>query len=255
MNEALEMDIAGDHKIIDMDAVADAAVDATGNQKSAFCYAEISQQNKFTCSACGEFNDILGTFGYCTVCGTRNDLQELTGRILPSLRDRINAGGAYEGCVRDAVAIFDSFVGRYVKLLLELVPLMSSRRKRLENKRFHNLRSVDTGLKEIFGIDILDGLSSDDIGFAERMFHRRHIYEHRGGEADEEYITNSGDNAVRPKQALHETVESAHRIVGVVQKMASNLHGAFHEIFPPEQRPIEGHRRNQELAKQRRSGR
>jgi hypothetical protein len=50
-----------------------------------FYYSEERQQKPFHCSACGGFNDILGKFGYCTVCGTRNDLEEFqAARKLPS---------------------------------------------------------------------------------------------------------------------------------------------------------------------------
>jgi len=253
MNEALRVDVGGEY-VIDMDAVADAA-DASIEKKPPFYYAELSQQNRFTCKSCGGFNDILGTFGYCTVCGTRNDLQELADKTIQFLRDRINAGGPYEACVRDAVAAFDSFVSQYVKQLVRLVPLTPARKNRLENGRFHNLQMVAAELKETFDIDILDGLKPDDIEFAKLMFHRRHVYEHEGGEADEEYIANSGDKTVRPKQALRETIESAHRIAWAVQKMASNLHHGFHEIFPPEVRPIQEHQRNEEFARNRRARR
>jgi hypothetical protein len=44
--------------VIDMDAVADAA--GKDVEKPPFYYAEQSQQKQFNCSACGEFNDILG---------------------------------------------------------------------------------------------------------------------------------------------------------------------------------------------------
>jgi hypothetical protein len=64
------------------------------------------------------------------------------------------------------------------------------------------------------------------------MFHRRHVYEHNGGEADEKYIADSGDASVRPKQALRETQESANRIVSIILRMCENLHAGFHEIFP-----------------------
>ena len=40
-------------------------------------------------------------------------------------------------------------------------------------------------IKEIFGIDILEGLDPEDVAFAKLIFHRRHVYEHKGGEADE----------------------------------------------------------------------
>jgi len=106
---------------------------------------------------------------------------------------------------------------------------------RLEKGRFHNLQSVATNLKEILDIDILDGLKAEDVEFAKLMFHRRHVYEHKGGEADEKYIADSGNTSVCPKQGLRETRESAHRIVGLVLRMAADLHRGFHEILPAEE--------------------
>jgi hypothetical protein len=249
MDEALQLNVNGEY-VIDMDAVADAA-NASNGEKPRFYYAELSQQNTFTCNACGGFNDILGTFGYCTVCCTRNDLQELSDQTIQSLRDRINAGGQYEACVRDSIAAFDSFVSQYVKQLVKRIPLTPARRNRLENGRFHNLQVVATELKETFDIDILEGLAAEDIAFAKLMFHRRHVYEHGGGEADEKYLADSGDKTVKLKQTLRETVESAHQIAGIVVRMASNLHNGFHEIFPPEERPIEEHREKLELVRSR----
>jgi hypothetical protein len=52
MQEVLSADIDGDH-VIDMDAVADAA--GSTAEKPPFYYTEQSQQNKFTCNACGSF--------------------------------------------------------------------------------------------------------------------------------------------------------------------------------------------------------
>lgn len=242
MAQALQMDV-GSQCVIDMDAVADAA-DAAIQNKPDFYYVELSQQNRFTCRACGGFNDILGTFGYCAICGTRNDFQEFSDKTIQSVRDRINAGGPYEGCVRDTVAGFDSFVGQYLRQLTQRVPMTPARKARFETSRFHNLQLVAAQLKETFDINILDGLEPDDIEFATLMFHRRHVYEHRGGEADEKYIADSGDTTVKLKQALRETVESSHRIAGMVHKMARNLHRGFHEIFPPDQGSIEKHQRN-----------
>jgi hypothetical protein len=230
MNEALNVNVNGEY-VIDMDVVADAA-NAGIAEKPRFYYAELSQQNRYICKACDGFNDILGTFGYCTVCGTRNDFQEMSDKTVPKLRERINAGGQFEDCVRDAVAAFDSFVGQYVNQLVKRVPMTLARRNRLVNGRFHNLKLTADELKEIFGIQLLDGLDSDEVNFATLMFHRRHVYEHGGGEADEKYITDSGDNSVRLKQALRETVQSAHRIAAAVHKMAANLHRGFHEIIP-----------------------
>jgi hypothetical protein len=239
MSEVIEKGEEGEY-IIDMDVVAD----AVGQQaeKPPFYYAEESQQHKFTCDACGEITDILGTYGYCSSCGTRNDLRELSEKIVPAIRDRINAGGPYEACVRDIVAAFDSFVGQYVQQLIKIVRMTSGRRERLSRMRFHNLKATALDLKQIFDIDILRTVSDEDRDFAKLMFFRRHVYEHLGGEADEKYIEESGDTTVRPKQALRESQESAHRIAGIIVKMAKNVHEGFHEIVPVLEEPIRRYR-------------
>lgn len=236
LGNALEGGQAGEY-IIDMDAVAEAA--GKDIEKPAFFYAEERQQNLFTCKACGEVNDVLGTYAYCSSCGTRNDLQELEKRM-QGIRDRINAGGAYEACVKEVVAAFDSFAGQYAKQLLARVPLTPARESRIEKTSFHNLGVTTEIFRNIFDINIVAGMSNEDIAFATLMFHRRHVYEHKGGEADEKYIKDSGDN-VRLKQAIHETQESAHRTANLVTKLAENLHKGFHEIFPPLEEPIRRH--------------
>jgi len=228
----------GEH-VIDLDAVADAVESI---EKPPFYYAEESQQNKFTCEICGCVVDILGKFGYCSLCGTRNDIQELA-RTLDVIRKRINTEDAREACVRDAVAAFDSFVGQYVRELVRRVPMTKSRINRLENSRFHNVILVRDELRNTFDIDIFDGIEAEDQRFAALMFLRRHVYEHNGGEVDEDYISQSGDTSVRLKQALRETQESAHKTVGIVMRMAKNLHDGFHEVLPPDEETIKMRRR------------
>jgi hypothetical protein len=244
---ALDSNTDGEHAI-DLDAVAEAV---GKSDKPPFYYAEETQQNKFNCEACGTFNDILETFGYCSRCGTRNDLQQLKSKTIPRLRERINRDGPYETCAKEAVAAFDSFAGQYAKQLIRLVPMTQSRLNRLERMLFHNFETVATELKNVFDIDVLKGLDESDVKFATMMFHRRHVYEHRGGEADEKYIVDSGDTTVRLKQALRETQESAHRIASLVVKLATNLHVGFHEIIPPEDGAIAEFRRRSRLSAQR----
>ncbi len=236
LSDALYSGQSGKH-IIDMDAVAEAV--GKSQTKPAFYYAEERQQNQFKCLACGDENDVLGTYAYCSSCGTRNDLQEIEV-VIKGIRDRVNSGGPYEACVKEVVAAFDSFAAQYAKQLLARVPLTPARKSRLERAHFHNLATASEIFRAIFDINIMSGISPDDAAFAALMFHRRHVYEHNGGEADEKYIADSGDQ-VRLKQALRETQESAHRIASVVVKLATNLYKGFHDIFPPHQKPIEWH--------------
>lgn len=243
LSNALYSGQSGEYTI-DMDAVAEAA--GKNHTKPAFYYAEERQQNLFTCTACGKISDVLGTYAYCGSCGTRNDLQELV-RTVQGIRDRINAGGPYEACVKELVAAFDSLAGQYAKQFLARIPLTLARKTRLEKTHFHNLETVTNIFRNMFDVELLIDMSTEDLAFATLMFHRRHVYEHRGGEADEKYIRDSGDQ-VRMKQALRETQESAHRTASLVVKLATNLHKGFHDIFPPIQGPIQLYARRKNTA-------
>ena len=119
--------------------------------------------------------------------------------------------------------------------------LRSARKARLARMRFHNLQTTATEFKAAFDIDILEGLTPDELAFATLMFHRRHVYEHHGGQVDEKYLAASGDTSVRLRQQIRETQESAHRLIGLVEKMARNLHEQFHDIFPPHEKLIESY--------------
>ena len=225
--------------VIDMDAVADAV--GKNIQKPPFYYAEESQQKRFSCSACGQFNDILGRFCYCSTCGTRNDLYELESDTLARIRKEINEVGAYGRRAAEAVGAFDIFVRQYARQIVQRVPMRSARKSRMEKMTFHNLANVAAELKGLCDIDPCEGLNASDVAFATTMFHRRHVYEHNGGVVDEKYLSDSGDTTVRVNQEIRETQESAHRIVGIVGRMARSVHEGFHDIFPPEKEPIRRH--------------
>jgi hypothetical protein len=222
---------------IDMDEVADAAGKDAAD-KPAFYVAEESQQHKFKCRACDEFNDILGRFGYCSLCGTRNDLTEFEDRTVIAIRDRLNAGAPAHDCVRDAVSAFDSFVAQYAKQLAEQVPMTARRVSRLTKLSFHDLEDVRRIFRDWFDIDICAGIKDAEVDKIKLMFYRRHIYEHNGGEVDQKYLDNSGDTTVRLKQVIRETQEGTHALLGSLVKMARNLHAGFHELIEVENGPI-----------------
>ena len=222
--------------LIDMDAVADAA--GKEGPKPAFYVAEQSQQQKYKCAACDEFNDILGRFGYCSACGTRNDLQEFKSKTVTAIRASLNSGGPPEDSLKDIVGAFDTLAGQYGKQLAALVPMTERRAKRLNKQRFHNLTEVRDTFLGWFDIDVFKGISADEQGFARRMFLRRHLYEHNGGEVDQQYLDASGDTSVRLKQHIRETGENVHSLIGFVERFALNLHNGFHELLPPVEAPI-----------------
>lgn len=230
LDGALSADEDGAH-IIDMDAVADAA--GQDVEKPPFYYAEESQQKQFDCGACGEFNDILGRFAYCSVCGTRNDLNEFEGIIIPAIRNELNRGAIPSNCLKDIGSAFDTFVGQYAGQLIRNRPMRSARRERIGKMRFHDLAATRRELMGGFDIDICEGLTEAEITTATRSFQRRHVYEHNGGEVDEKYLRDSGDTSVRLKQAIRETQAGVHEFANLALRMARNLHRGFHDIYEP----------------------
>ncbi|WP_407151015.1 hypothetical protein [Bradyrhizobium sp. ORS 86] len=236
LDEALSADEDGAH-VIDMDAVADAA--GRDVEKPPFYYAEQSQQKQFNCSACGEFHDILGRFAYCSACGTRNDLSELEGSIIPAIRNDLNRGAVPSGCLKDIGSAFDTFVGQYAGQLIRNRPMRSGRRERIGKMRFHDLVATRRELLGGFDIDICEGLTEVEIATATRLFQRRHVYEHNGGEVDEKYLRDSGDTSVRLKQSIRETQAGVHEFASLVLRMARNLHRGFHDIYEPAKAAID----------------
>lgn len=223
--------------LIDMDVVANAAGKDTAD-KPTFYIAEESQQHKFTCRECEEFNDILGRFGYCSRCGTRNDLSEFEDRTVIAIRERLNSGAPPHDCVRDAVSAFDSFVAQYARELAKQVPMTQRRVMKLTRGTFHDIGEVQDVFQNYFDIDICDGIKVSEFSKIKLMFHRRNIYEHNGGEVDQRYLDSSGDTTVRLKQVIRETQEGAHELLGSLVKMARNLHAGFHELIEVEEAPI-----------------
>jgi hypothetical protein len=72
------------------------------------------------------------------------------------------------------------------------------RRARLEKVRFHDFQSVERDMRDTFDINVAKDLTDDEKAFAILMFHRRHVYEHFGGEADQKCINDSGEKVLRP---------------------------------------------------------
>lgn len=237
--------------VIDMDVVADAVGKET--EKPSFYVSEESQQHKFTCTACNEFNDILGRYGYCSACGTRNDLADFESHSIPEIRTRLNADDLPENCLRDAVSAFESYMVQGAKQFIELVPLSRQRKDRL-SKSFHRLDETHKIFLDWFDIDIFASMSQSEQDATIRMFYRRHIYEHNGGVVDQKYLDRSGDTGVRLNQRINESKGSVHTLLGSLVKMARNFHDGFHELIPPISEPIEYFTKQKEQREQHESG-
>ncbi|MEK6762735.1 MAG: hypothetical protein AABY96_08475 [Nitrospirota bacterium] len=223
--------------VLDMDEVADAV--GKEGEKPSFYISEKSQQNKFTCESCEEFNDILGRFGFCSLCGTRNDLSIFERQTVPGVRDRLKTGAPPEDCLRDGVSAFDSFIAQYAKQLSFWVKMTQRRKDRLRSHSFHNLAELRETFQNWFDINVCSGMRDDECHNVSIMFFRRHLYEHNGGEVDQKYLDNTGEANLQVKQYIREKQEDVHELLSSLVKMARNVHSGFHQLLPPDQDPIQ----------------
>ncbi len=222
--------------VVDMDALADQSV---AELRTDFYYAAESQQTRYNCNHCNEFNDIRGLYGYCAACGWRNNRQMIAGS-LDGERVRLNAGSnPAEQVVRNVISQFDACCRDLTRQIASRIPMKSARAADLCRAAFHDIdASVISTLKTMFEIDLLRGLTAD-LAFLRRAFHRRHVFEHNAGVADERYVRESGDAQAKIGVLLRETKESANRLVGCVNRMIENFDCDFHEVFLPNQKAIE----------------
>lgn len=248
INNALNSEKDGEYEI-DMDKVADAA--AKGVPQPEYYYAEESQQNQFSCQACGDVNDILGRYGYCGCCGTHNGMQEVFEE-LNELKERVETTNEYESCVKHAVSAFDSYARKIVQQLSERIPMTPRAAKQTATAVFPNLNKCEELFYTKFDIKIFGTMKQPEREFSALMFHRRHVYEHNGGEVDERYIRDSGDTTVKLKQSINENKKSASRLIENVKTLVENLHSGFHLIFPPENEPVQNHQRHLQLMEESR---
>ena len=201
-------------------------------------FVEKSKQTKFTCESCGNLNDILGRFAFCSGCGTRNDLAMLEADV-EALRNAVNGGSIQLAtALKEAVDGFDTIGRNIARQLCALVPMTPARYGRWEKANFAQLDDIATGLKADFDIDVLKGLDTHDRSFTNRMFHRRHLHSHKGGVVDRKYLADTGDTSVETGQLLKETQGDIHRLLGCVTRIAKNLLAGFHEIIPVLDGPI-----------------
>jgi len=211
-------------------------------------FVEKAKQTKFTCVPCGNRNDILGRFGYCSSCGSRNDATMFEEDIR-SIRDGLNAGSQVASALKDTVDAFDTMGRNYASQLCCHVLMTSQRRNKWERANFAQFSDIVRGLKRDFDIDMLKSVDEADAAWINLMFHRRHLYAHKGGIADQKYLDESGDTTVQLGQLVRETQENVHRLASNLVKIARNLHDGFHSIIPTHAEPIGHHR--ERLARRR----
>lgn len=224
---------AGESVTLDLDELAETA----GANEAPTAFAEERQQTRFKCTDCGTWSDIAGRYGKCPNCGRRNSFA-LASRQLDALVDRVTnprypndkreeRDAEWRSIVKECVSIFEGFA-RDLRDRLVTIPATPVRRKAVEAISFHDpIRSAEE-LKAFFDIDLLRDLGNDERAFILTRFKRRHIYEHRAGVADDDYVRS--DPTVRVGQLVKERSSNVATLIAHVRTMMKNFDEAFHSL-------------------------
>lgn len=208
------------------------------NNKSPWIYKEQIQQTDFKCSNCKTENDILGEYGICSSCGHLNFKQIIKRKIDEtesrfsfvdnSIEDRHERETEWEKLLR-CVSDFDGLANELKKFFLK-IPQHPKRKSELSNLSFQNIINANDKINIWFGFQILEKISEDDRDFLNKMFNKRHIFTHKNGRVDEEYLKNTNDLTVKLYQTIRLRSNEIKRLIPLVRMISDNLLNGFLEI-------------------------
>jgi len=158
-----------------------------GNPTPIAYYSESELEERITCSECTLEYTIYGAFGFCPDCGAHNSLQIANANLdlviktltLSQTAPPEIAAKLVENALEDAVSCFDGFG-----------------REHCANLPFKiSFQSIETAQQKLFreaGFDISSGLGVDQWKFVCDQFQKRHLFAHKMGVIDSEFISKTG---------------------------------------------------------------
>jgi len=124
-----------------------------------------------------------------------------------------------ENALEDCVSTFDGF-GRE---LCRTHAHKSTSPNRGERISFQNLNGAKMHVLTAFGIDLTTCVTSTEWELAVRSFQKRHLFAHKMGVVDEDYIARTADPTAIVGRKI--TIEATHvrEVVRVIRKVAQYL--------------------------------
>jgi hypothetical protein len=215
------------------------AVKALPNNRPAWVLTEENQQHSFTCGKCRVVFNILGEYGNCPSCGARNyslvfgsrmrALEQRFSEADSRLSEKHQRGEEWKSILVRCVSEFEA-VANDMRKQLTRIPSTPKRKADLRNLSFQNPIKANDCLRNWFAIELLNGLPEADCIFLNKMFNRRHLVVHKGGQVDEEYLKNTNDSSVRLNQIIRTDSNEIRRLITLTRKCAQNLISGFESI-------------------------
>jgi hypothetical protein len=141
-------------------------------------YVEREVDTEFECAECSIRFQVYGIFGYCPGCNCEN-LQIYDANwanIKRKLETESDKDRQLRHAYGDLVSTFEVFCSRKAKRISQ------------EQGNFQVLFDARKYFKTHAGIDILANIAGDQLLALRRVFQKRHVYIHAGGEITERYV-------------------------------------------------------------------
>lgn len=168
-------------------------VSVKSSYKPIHFYQEKQLETNITCDICSLEYAIFGVFAYCPDCGTHNSLQILQ-KNMELVQKEINMANGIddnelsEYLIKDSlenlVSAFDGF-GRATSLAFSSKSTDEIQAKEIS---FQNILSARNRIQTLFGIDFAATISETEWETIIRGFQKRHLFAHKMGVIDEEYV-------------------------------------------------------------------
>jgi hypothetical protein len=121
-------------------------------------------------------------------------------------------------------------LGNAIRIHLLRLPQTPKRKSDLSQLSFQRVINAAERIKEWFGFDYLEGISTEDMRFVSIMFNKRHVFTHNAGRVDQEYIDNTGDTSVKINQVLRLRSKEIRRLLPLMRVISLNFVNGFSSI-------------------------
>jgi hypothetical protein len=190
-------------------------------------YREKELETETVCASCTLRYSVYGVFAYCPDCGEHNSAQILEKNFdlilkmldLASRSDADLAERLIENALEDCVSVFDGF-GRE---LCRVSKHRTANPGNVDRLRFQNLQAADVLVFETFGIRLSADLSTDEWELAARGFQKRHLFAHKMGVVDDDYVRKTGEAQAVIGRRILLRADEVRTLVDVVRRIARTL--------------------------------
>lgn len=221
---------------VNLDALLDAIPE---NKQNPWHYTEQRQQTHFKCDRCKCAFDVLGEYAQCPACPQTTHARVISAKLnartsefeaaAGSLTERAERESRWQQLLIGCVADFDGFASD-LRDRLQRFPATPRRKNALGQLSFQNIVTAAARLDQWHSFDILGGISTEDREFLNVMFNRRHLFVHRAGRVDQEYLQNSGDTSARLNQIVRLESRMIRRLIPLLQTSAAQFVAGFEAI-------------------------